>query len=157
MKNNESAKSFTSRRTFISRTLAALATLPVAHAFAESKHGSHHHHHAPNRHSDLVNAALHCVKTAQYCRDHCIELIKAGDTSMSDCLEAVTDTVSMCETLVHLAVADNRHLKDFARVCIKVCKDCEQECEPHKEKHKECKDCMESCIACIEQLEIIVA
>ncbi|MCG8670639.1 MAG: four-helix bundle copper-binding protein [Pseudomonadales bacterium] len=113
-----------------------------------------HKHHAP-RNTSLIDAAMDCIQKGQLCRDHCIELVKQGNTKIADCLDVVTDTISMCQTLVQLTVSDSRHLKAFAKVCLEVCRDCEKECRVHKDMHEECKVCMESCMECIEQLEKI--
>lgn len=154
MNNNDRVSDLNSRRSFLVGSIAAVAAVSSTGVLSASKDHSHHH---SNKYTELVISALHCIQTAQYCRAHCIELIKSGDTSLADCLEAVTDTISVCETLVQLSASDNRHLKAYASVCIDICKDCEMECEKHQEKHKECKECMLSCIDCIEQLEKLVA
>lgn len=157
-KNNNLALEAKPRRKFLINSVALVASASAANAFSANNNAGHdHHHHAASRHTELVDSALDCIKTAQYCRDHCIELIRTGDTTLIDCLDIVTDTISMCETLVQFSVSNNRHLQSFAKVCIEVCKDCEKECRLHKDKHKECKACMESCIACIEQLEKLIA
>ncbi len=153
---NENVENLPSRRNFILGALAVTLSSASIEASAAAK-GHHHHHHGPAKHAGLLNAAMDCVKKGKLCKGHCIELIKVGDTSIGDCLEAVIDTISMCETLAQLAVSDSRHLKSFAKVCIEVCKDCEKECRAHKDKHKECKACMESCENCIKELEKIIA
>ena len=147
----------TNRRAFILGGVAlAVSAAASTNLLAASDDHTQHHHHA-SRNSDLINAAIDCVTQGQLCRDHCIELVKIGDTSIADCLDVVTDTISMCKTLTQLAISHSPHLKTFAQVCMNVCKDCEKECLVHKDKHKECKDCMESCAKCIEQLEKLVA
>ena len=146
-----------SRRHFLAGSLGlAVAAAASAPVFAGAdKHA--HHHHGESQHADLVDSALHCIRESQFCRDHCIELIKTGDTTPSDCLDIVTDTIAICEALAQLSVSNNRHLRSFAAVCIDVCKDCEDECRKHKDMHEECRKCMESCTACIKELEKIAA
>lgn len=160
-KLNDKNPELETRRSFMLNSLALVVTATAAtNVFSsESAKGDHHHHHGhgSKQHKELVESALHCIQTAQYCRDHCIQLIKGGDTTLADCLQSVNDTIPMCETLVQLSTSNNRHLKSFAKVCIRVCRDCEKECEPHKDKHKECEDCMLSCRDCIEHLEKLIA
>ena len=145
-----------SRRNFIFGTLAFAAALSSDDLLASSDDHKHHHH-GPKKNNDLIDAAADCILKGQLCRDHCVELVKNGDTTISDCLDAVIDTISMCETLVQLAVSSSRHLNSFSKVCIQVCMDCEKECRVHKDKHKECKECMESCIDCIKELKKVIA
>ena len=143
-----------SRRNFVLAALAALASASSKLTLAASEEGLHHH--SPGN-SGLVDSAIDCAQKGRLCRDHCIELVKNGDTSIADCLDIVTDTISMCDTLVQLTISESRHLKSFASVCVAVCKDCEKECRVHKDKHEACNACMLSCQQCIEQLETIVA
>ena len=145
-----------SRRTVLMGAAAATATLAASNAFASSDDHKHHHH-AMNPHGDLINAALDCVKKGTACSDHCIKLVKQKDTSIADCLAAVNDMLPMCETLSKLATSQSDHLKDFAKVCIAVCEDCEKECKAHEDKHVECRECMKSCAHCIKECKKLVA
>ena len=153
---NRNVENMPSRRNFILGALTVAISSTSIEALAASK-GHDHRHHGSVKYAGILDSAMDCVKKGQLCRDHCIELVKAGNTSISDCLDIVIDTISMCETLAQLAVSNSRHLKPFAKVCIEVCKDCEKECRVHKDKHKECKACMESCENCIKELEKIIA
>lgn len=100
------------------------------------------------KYSDLINSAQSCLTKGEICAAHCIDMMKAGDTSMADCLRSVHTMMPMCATLIRLAVLDSKRLKAFAAVCRDICLDCAAECKPHADKHAICKDCMKSCDAC---------
>jgi Cys-rich four helix bundle protein (predicted Tat secretion target) len=143
------------RRQLLIGTAAVAATLTANTAFASNTH--HHHHSISSEEKNVIEAALDCVEKGNACTAHCLHLIKMGDTTMGDCIAAVTDMLPMCSTLGKLAANQSRHLKDFASVCIAVCEDCEKACEEHADKHEECKNCMESCAACIKACKKLVA
>lgn len=134
------------RRNLLLGSVAVATALAAAPAFSAGGH----EHHAENPNAGLIDAALDCVKKGDVCQQHCIELVKAGDTSIADCLRTVVDMLPMCATLTKLASHQSVHLAALARVCIAVCEDCEKECRKHENKHAACKACAESCAACIE-------
>ncbi|MDH5517040.1 MAG: hypothetical protein OEY36_04345 [Gammaproteobacteria bacterium] len=72
-----------SRRHLLLGAAAAATTLAAGQSFATSAH--QHHHSQIN--TSLVDSALDCLKKGQACNDHCIELVKQGDTSIADCME----------------------------------------------------------------------
>ena len=141
-----------SRRALLSSSLGLALALAAP---ASSQAAEDHHHHHPVKHKLLIESALDCIGTAQLCREHCLLVIRSGDNSLVDCLDAVNDTIAICETLVQLAASDSPHLAKYATVCIDVCKDCEEECRKHRAMHKECEDCMLSCQDCIDHLKKI--
>jgi Cys-rich four helix bundle protein (predicted Tat secretion target) len=143
------------RRKFLRTAAVIAASATTVSAFAAKD--EHHHHHQTHANATLIDAALDCVKNGEICQDHCIRLIKDGDTSIADCLSAVNDMLPACSTLAKLAISESKHLKQYAEVCIAICKDCEKECEKHKDKHHACKACMESCAQCIKACEKISA
>ena len=142
------------RRKMLLGATALTATLASGKAFASSDHANHH---MASADKGLIDAALGCVKAGNTCVDHCIELVKNNDTSIGDCLDAVTSMLPMCTTLSKLAANQSRHLAAFAKVCIEVCEDCRQECKRHADKHPECKACMESCETCIKECKKVAA
>jgi len=103
-----------------------------------------------------IDASLDCVRKGNLCLDHCLELFRANDTSVAECATQVNQMLPMCETLAKLAMADSKHLKQLARVCIETCADCEKECRKHEDKHAACKACAESCAACIKACKKLV-
>ena len=118
---------------------------------AEHAH-DHGHHHATMDAGRMrvVDHAMACIKDGQICVQHCIDLFKAGDTSVADCADSVQEMLASCTAMAQLATYDSRHLKDLMRVCIGVCEDCEKECRKHEDKHAECKACADSCADCIK-------
>ena len=144
----------TSRRKFLRSAAIMAASATSATALAAN---TEHHHHNHQANSSLVDAALDCVKSGEFCKDHCIQLVKDGNTSIADCLSAVNDMLPACSTLAKLAITDSKHLKEYAKVCMAICQDCEKACKVHKNKHAACKACMESCAHCIKECEKITA
>ena len=137
---------------------AALATgLASESALSSSDKGHHDHHHQKNPYTEIIDAALDCIKTGQACNDHCIQLIKAGDTTIADCMDVLAENLAMCGALAQMASYQSTHLAELAKVCIATCKDCEKECRKHEDKHEECKACAESCKECIAACKKIVA
>lgn len=150
------------KRRDILLTAAAMTTVAASSALGSSEHDCHTEHKKIsattfNRDMELIDAALHCVKNGQICNDHCIALVKQGDTSIADCLASVSDMLVTCTGLSKLASNESAHLKAYAKVCIAVCKDCEKACAKHENHHAECKACAESCRACIKACEKAVA
>ena len=142
------------RRDLIKGALAASAVagsaLSAKHAIAADDKNDHHAHHAKNKNENVVDTALTCLKDGQACLDHCFILLKDGDKEMARCAETVTEMLVMCDSLAKMASYRSPHLKDFAKVCAAVCKDCQDECEKHSDKHVECKQCEDSCKECID-------
>jgi Cys-rich four helix bundle protein (predicted Tat secretion target) len=136
---------------------AAITAAALIKVDAMAEEHQHHHHHEIVLNNDLINAALHCVQKGEACQNHCIELVKQGDTTIAECLDAVSVMIPMCETLTKMASFQSKHLNAYAKVCIEVCKDCKAACEEHAKMHAECKACMESCAACIKECEKLAA
>ena len=143
-----------SRRNILLGSAAVSASLLASNSFAAMDHSQHN---MENPHSDIIDAALSCVKKGDACVAHCIHLIQMGNKDMADCLKSVTDMLPMCNTLAKLAASQSPHLAEFAKVCIAVCEDCEKECDKHADKHEACKACRDSCRKCIKQCKKLVA
>lgn len=135
-----------------SATLASGVVIASEHAGEHAGHAAH----SMNKNQTVIDSALDCVKTGQLCLDHCMELFKQGDTSVADCADSVNELLAMCTALSQMAAYQSSHLRSFAKVCIEVCRDCEDECRKHEE-HAQCKDCAESCANCIKELENVIA
>lgn len=108
------------------------------------------------KHKALIDSASDCIAKGEVCVAHCIELMKGGDTAMADCMKSVSIMMPMCAALVRLGALDAKRLKEFTAVCKNVCEDCEAECKKHAEKHVVCKDCMDSCTACIKECKALL-
>lgn len=158
-----------SRRNVIIGAAAAATSLLARNSFASSHEGmeqGHSHGHKENgsMHSGhkmadmaLIDAANSCLKHGEICMDHCIELVKAGDTSIAACLASVSEMLASCAAISKLAAYQSVHLPAFAKACIAVCEDCEKECRRHEDKHIECKNCAESCKECIAACKKVAA
>jgi Cys-rich four helix bundle protein (predicted Tat secretion target) len=101
----------------------------------------------------LIDSGTECVRLGEICLDHCLRTIAGGDTSLARCAESVTEMLAMCRALVTMAAQGSARLKDVARVCGQVCRDCEAACKVHAAHHEVCRRCMESCQACATACE----
>jgi len=134
----------------------ALAAITASPAFAEDD--AHQHHHADaNPNAEAIKTANECVAAGQACIAHCIEMIKGGDTSMGECNAAVHISVQMCQTLAILALNNSKLLKDFAKICIISCTDCEAACRKHEKTMAPCAACAKACRNCIETCKKLAA
>ena len=138
---------------------AVVTTIAASTVMGASEHDHHAGHNMTpsDRDTSLIDASLHCVKSGQICNDHCIELVKQGDTSIAECLASVSDMLAACTGLSRLAANESTHLAAFAKVCIAVCKDCEKACAKHENHHAECRACAQSCRECIKACEKVAA
>ena len=136
-------------------TLSGLSALGQARAEepgqarAEEPGHEHHQHTMDQGRMRVIKHAKDCVVEGEICIEHCLRLFKAGDTSVAECAATTHEMIASCTAMRQLAVLDSRHLKDFMRVCIGVCEDCEKACREHENKHAECKACADSCADCI--------
>ena len=141
------------RRNILLGAAAAAVTLTSNSAFSATDHS----HHKMNKNTALVDSALDCLKAGQACNDHCIELVKSGDTSIAECMSTVSEMLAACTALSQLASYQSKHLAAMAKVCIDVCEDCEKECAKHEDKHAECKACADACRDCIKACKKVAA
>lgn len=150
------------RRTVIGAAAAGGAILmgaaasPAAHAADEMDHAAMGHTSGPAPHQKLIDAALHCVNTGDVCTNHCIKQLADGATSLAACLRSVQALIPTCLALSRLAALQSPRLKDFTRIALEICTDCEEECKKHESHHAECKACMESCAACIKECKATI-
>ena len=112
---------------------------------------------APGKPPNLVELGSACIQVGEECQAHCFKELAAGDTSLAGCARSVTMMLAMCRALVTAAAQGSPRLKDVARVCGQVCRDCEKECKPHAGHHDICRRCMESCRACATGCEKVSA
>jgi len=123
------------------------AALGAAAVAATDPHAGHDHSsHAQG--SALIDAATACVRTAEACLDHCLEVLAAGDRTMEGCGHAVNGLRSVCGTLAVLAIQRSPLLGKYAAVAKQFCDACEKECRKHADEHAACKDCADACVAC---------
>ncbi len=155
MTESTSSASPLSRRQLL--TAAGAASLAAAgSSLAEHDEKHAHHDHGVPKNEALSESALDCVKTGQDCMEHCLALLRSGDTSLAECASRVQELIVSCGALSSLAARGSKHLALFARAAKEVCADCEKECRKHAH-HKPCTACAESCAACIKQCATFAA
>jgi Cys-rich four helix bundle protein (predicted Tat secretion target) len=100
-----------------------------------------------------MESASECLTKAQICQTHCIEDLASGSKMLADCLRTVNDVISACTAFISIASANSKFSKKTAELCIDICEACQKECKKHASHHEICKECGESCKACIEELK----
>jgi Cys-rich four helix bundle protein (predicted Tat secretion target) len=139
------------RRQALLSTFAGAAALSLAGRAVAAEAAGGHHGAGPNR--DVLESALHCARDGEICMAHCLESFSAGDTMLADCARSVAQLVPVCTALAQLAALKSPRLAEFAKAAALVCKDCEAQCRKHADHHDFCKDCADSCLACIKACE----
>ena len=162
--NNNYRERCMNRRELLLGAVAMAATATAGKAFA-AEHDHDHmnmdhmnmaHDHNSTRNDKLIAAASDCVLKANICLQHCLVLLGQGDTEMAACAKSSSQVAAVCTALQQLASAESKHLPQFAKVAMEICKECEEECKK-TEKHPECKACKEACTACYEECKKIAA
>jgi Cys-rich four helix bundle protein (predicted Tat secretion target) len=108
---------------------------------------------APGKPQGLMELGSACIQVGEECQAHCFQQFAAGDTSLAACAKTVSMMLQMCRALVTAAAQSSPRLKDIARVCGQVCRDCEAACKPHAGHHDVCRRCMEACRSCASACE----
>jgi Cys-rich four helix bundle protein (predicted Tat secretion target) len=83
--------------------------------------------------------------------------MRTGNMAPLECLVQVQDLVIACDALAKFAAGDSGHLKAYAAATIEVCESCEAECRKFEAQHAQCKDCADSCVACMRECRKITA
>jgi Cys-rich four helix bundle protein (predicted Tat secretion target) len=139
------------RRQALLSTFAGAAALSIAgRAVAGEAHAAQKGA-GPNR--EVLESALHCARDGEVCLAHCLESFSAGDTMLAECARSVAQLVPACTALAQLAALKSPRLAEFAKAVVLICKDCEAQCRKHVDHHAFCKDCADSCLACIKACE----
>jgi len=149
-------KTLIDRKGFLQKAAVTALALTSAPALFADKKGRkedehQHHHRTGSNYPELVRAGNICLQDGRECLDHCIELVKRGDTNIAGCMDTVTEMLSVCQTLVDLASYNSRRMKEYAAVCIGFCEDCIYECKKHADRHEACRRCLESCERCMNE------
>ena len=108
---------------------------------------------APGKSPGLLELGSACIQVGEECQAHCLQQFAAGDTSLAACAKSVAVMLQMCRALVTAAAQSSPRLKDIARVCGQVCRDCEATCKPHAAHHDVCRRCLEACRSCASACE----
>jgi Cys-rich four helix bundle protein (predicted Tat secretion target) len=104
-------------------------------------------------HQAIIAATKRCETVGNACLKHCQRLTRLGDQSLADCMRSVTAMLPVCAAMNRLALQDAKRLKELAKVCADICRDCEAECRKHEFHHVECQRCAEACAATVKVLE----
>ncbi len=105
----------------------------------------------------VIDSAMDCVKLGRECAQHCVTMFQMGDQTLKDCYAAVQELAVSCNALAELAIQNSAHLREFMKVCSTVCENCETECRKHEKHHQICKDCADSCKACVKACDDYLA
>ena len=143
------------RREMLLGTGALLSTAVAGLTLGASPVAAKSHTHSSPKYQSLIDAALDCVKASEGCIQHCIEFF--GDPKFAECAARVQEMLPICTALSHLAAYDSKHLKDYIRVCVEICADCERACRVHEKNHPPCKACADACARCISECKKVLA
>jgi Cys-rich four helix bundle protein (predicted Tat secretion target) len=146
----QSCPSAASRRVLIAGAAALLAG--VGQAPPASAQGA-----APKTspHQAIIAATKRCETVGNACLKHCQRLTRLGDKSLADCMRSVSAMLPVCAAMNRLAVQDAKRVKELAKVCADICRDCEAECRKHEFHHVECQRCAEACAATVKVLDTV--
>jgi Cys-rich four helix bundle protein (predicted Tat secretion target) len=103
--------------------------------------------------TDLMDAVNACNDKGRRCIAHCMVSFTEGDVELADCASKVQEMLSVCGGFSYLVASNSSYIKDYARVCEKVCADCAKECKKH-EKHIECDACAKACDDIIDAIKL---
>ena len=131
--------------------MGAAATAAYTGSAVAAMPGHDHSKHKP-QHEDVLRATNECTDKGQRCIAHCLVSFVEGDTELAECASKVHEMKAICDTFSYLVAANSEYTKDYAKVCIAACEDCENICREHDE-HFECKDCADACQALVKAIK----
>jgi len=135
--------------------MGAAATVAYTGSAAAAMPGHNHSKHKP-QHGDVLDATNDCTDKGRRCIAHCLVSFIEGDTELAECASKVHEMQAICEAFSSLLTANSDYLKDYSKVCIDACNDCEKICREHDE-HFECKDCADACQALVKAIKKSIA
>lgn len=146
-----------SRRALLAGGGLLLAAATADRALAAEAEPNHDHNHpGMPMHQAVIDAAMRCVQTGQACTHHCIDFLRHGDNSLTECLWRVQQMVPMCSAMAQMVALNSPHIKAVVQTCIAVCEDCEKECRKHADKHLVCRACADACVECIKKAKALL-
>ena len=148
--SNKQATGLTRREIMLGMGAAA-ATAYAGSAMSAAPGHDHSKHSAQL--PDILDAANSCTDKGERCIAHCLVSFTEGDTTLAECASKVHEMQAICGAFSYLLAANSEYIKEYASVCERVCKDCEEECMKHKQ-HVECKACGEACAALVDQIKL---
>lgn len=131
--------------------MGAAATAAYAGPAAAAMKGHDHSTHKP-QHPAVLDATNECTDKGQRCIAHCLVSFIEGDTELAKCASKVHEMQAICGAFSYLVTANSDYQKEYAKICIIACEDCEKECREHDE-HFECKDCADACAALVKAIK----
>ena len=133
---------------------AAAATMAYPGNTLAAMPGHDHSKHSTQL-TDLMDAVNSCTDKGRRCISHCLVSFVEGDTELAKCASKVQEMLSVCGGYSYLVASNSSYIKDYAKVCEKVCSDCAKECREHEE-HVECRNCAEACDDLIDAIKLTV-
>jgi Cys-rich four helix bundle protein (predicted Tat secretion target) len=109
----------------------------------------HEQHAHSSVNQELVTAASNCVSTGEICMNHCHDVMASGDKSLVECARRVYELIAACTALRSLAAQNSGYVPKYAKLTAEVCKTSEAECRKFAKDHPQCKECADSCLACM--------
>ncbi len=131
--------------------MGAAATAAYAGTAAAAMPGHDHSKHKP-QHGDVLAASNECTDKGRLCIAHCLVSFIEGDTELAECASKVHEMQTICSAFSDLVAGNSDYQKDYAKICVAACEDCEKICREHDE-HFECKDCADACQALIKAIK----
>jgi Cys-rich four helix bundle protein (predicted Tat secretion target) len=132
--------------------MGAVATAAYAGAAVSAMPGHDHSKHAAQL-PDVLDATNNCLDKGQRCIAHCLVSFTEGDTELAVCAQKVHEMHAICAAFSYLLAANSGYINEYAGICEKACRDCEEECRKH-DMHVECKACAEACAGLIDQIKL---
>ena len=142
-----------SRRDVLLGMGAAAAMAYAGSAGAAMKEHDHSKHATQN--TTLMDAVNNCNDKGRKCVAHCMVSFVEGDTELAKCASKVQEMLAVCGGYSYLVASNSSYIKDYAKVCEKVCNDCAKECREHEE-HVECRNCAQACHDLIDAIKLSV-
>lgn len=131
--------------------MGAAATAVYTGSAVAAMQGHDHSKHKP-QHEDVLSATNACTDTGRRCIAHCLVSFQEGDTELADCASKVHEMKAICDTFAQLVAGNSEYAKDYSKICVTACEDCEKICREHDE-HFECKDCADACQALVKAIK----
>ena len=131
--------------------MGAAATAAYTGTAAAAMPGHDHSKHKP-QHGDVLAASNACTETGQLCISHCLVSFVEGDTELAECASKVYEMEAICAAFSSLVAGNSEYSKEYSKICITACNDCEKICRKHDE-HFECKDCADACQALVKAIK----
>lgn len=153
VKSQETGDSISRREMLLG--MSAVAGMAYAGSVSAAAKGHDHSKHSTQL-TDVMDAVNNCTDKGRRCIAHCMVSFTEGDTELAECASKVQEMMAVCGGFAYLVASNSSYVKDYARVCEKVCADCAKECRKH-EKHIECEACANACDDLIDAIKLSVS